>query len=439
MSTWVVVGGGATGLALARAGLDAGQRVLLLEQKHEIGGLTSSIDLQADDIPVGVDRFYHVILESDSQVLKLLDRVGMRERVRWASAPASIIANATRYPATNLIDMARLPALALPTRALIGLSIAFSLLLPGFIANRITAQRWLIATAGRNAYRNFWAPILRAKLGNQASRVSAAFLVSTFRRLVRARLSGAGDRFGVLPGGYAEVFCRIRQQIIDRGGELRTDAEVSAIAGVTGSGTGGRICITLANGEQLHCDDVFVTAPGPSASALLPQLTADEHHRLTSAPYLGVLCGVFLVRRPPTDSYITYLVDDIDLTGVIGMHALLPANLTGGAALIYLPRYCASDDDWFSLSDDQVRDRLLTELGRCLPDYQPDVLDWAISRAPHVVPLPLPHTCKPLPYRTSVPGVHVVSTAQNTSGTLNVETSLRQAAVAVANCQKGLE
>ena len=87
MSKWVVVGGGATGMALALAGLDVGQRVLLLEQKHEIGGLTSSIDLQADDIPVGVDRFYHVILESDSQVLKLLDRVGMRERVRWASAP----------------------------------------------------------------------------------------------------------------------------------------------------------------------------------------------------------------------------------------------------------------------------------------------------------------------------------------------------------------
>ena len=91
-----------------------------LSKSTRSGGLTSSIDLQADDIPVGVDRFYHVILESDSQVLKLLDRVGMRERVRWASAPASIIANATRYPATNLIDMARLPALALPTRALIG-------------------------------------------------------------------------------------------------------------------------------------------------------------------------------------------------------------------------------------------------------------------------------------------------------------------------------
>lgn len=74
---------------------------------------------------------------------------------------------------------------------------------------------------------------------------------------------------------------------------------------------------------------------------------------------------------------------------------------------------------------------MLSDLARCLPDYRPEVIDWAISRAPHVVPLPLPRAREPLPHQTSLPGVHVVSTAQNTSGTLNVETSLHQAEAAV--------
>lgn len=431
MSKWVIVGGGMTGMALALAASAAGQQILVLEGAAETGGLTGTMPMHVGDTEVTVDRFYHVILESDTHVLALLDQLGMRDEVRWSSAPASVVANGVSYPATSFTDMARLPALSLPSRMLIGLSIGLSLLLPRFLADRLTARRWLTLTAGPSAYRNFWAPILRAKLGNQACQVAASFLVFTFRRLVSARLSGAGDRFGVLPGGYAEVLRRMEQKITGCGGEVRTGATVVEIV-TTGQSAEGRIRITLADGTQIFCDEVFVTTPGPITSGMLPQLTADEHDRLTAAPHLGVICGVFLVRRPPNDSYITYLVDDADLTGVIGMHALLPADETGGAALLQLPRYCASDDEWFELSDEQIRDRLLAELARCLPDYRPEVIDWAISRAPHVVPLPLPRAREPLPHQTSLPGVHVVSTAQNTSGTLNVETSLRQAETAVA-------
>ena len=48
------------------------------------------------------------------------------------------------------------------------------------------------------------------------------------------------------------------------------------------------------------------------------------------------------------------------------------------------------------------------------------------------MPLPLPGAGKPLAYQTSVPGIHVVSTAQNTTGTLNVEGSLAMANEAMA-------
>ncbi|MEL4505631.1 FAD-dependent oxidoreductase [Luteococcus sp. H138] len=417
---WIVIGGGATGAALALAGCRASHRVTLVDRFPALGGLTATERFTVNGSSFDVDRFYHVILESDERVLALLDELGLKDSVRWTSAPAEIIAGGTRYPASSLVDMAKLPMLKFADRARIGASIAASLALPMRLANRMTAVSWLGRTAGRSALDAFWWPILRAKLGTQADQVSATFMVSTFRRLVQARLKGAGDRFGVLPHGYGPVFAAMQQRVQELGGEIRTGVGVAAIESLPEGG----LRVALDDGNSLQADRVFVTTPGPVTSTLLPQLTDAERSQLTSAPYLGVVCGSFLLESPPNDCYITYLVDDVELTGVIGMHALLPAEQTGGASLVYLPHYCAPNDEWFNLSDDQVRERMLAGLRKAFPDFEPRILASSINRAPHVVPLPVPGASAPMPFQTSIPGVHVVGTVQNTTGTLNVEASL---------------
>lgn len=423
LGSLIIVGGGAVGTSLAWRASQKGAKVTVVDEAPDLGGLTRMQNLDVDGQQVEVDRFYHVVLESDTRVKGLLDELGMADGVRWTAAPAAIVAQGRQYPATSLVDMAMLPALKATDRARIGASIAASLALPLRLANRMTSASWIRRAAGQSAYDSFWLPILRAKLGTQADRVSASFLVSTFRRLVQARLQGAGDKFGVLPHGYGPVFEQLRQRVQDAGGEFRSGVRVERIETRPAS-EGARVRVHLSDGTALDADDVVVTTPAPIVEKLVPQLTDAERAQLSQSPYLGVVCGTFLLATPPNDSYITYLVDDVDLTGVIGMHALLPAEFTGGASLVYLPHYCGSDDEWFGLGDDEVRERMLAGLKQAFPDFEPDVRAWAINRAPFVVPLPVPHAGSPLPFATSVPGVHVVGTAQNTTGTLNVEQSL---------------
>lgn len=417
---WIVVGGGATGAAIALRGAQAGHRVTLVDRQPTAGGLTATETLDVNGTPVEVDRFYHVVLEGDGRVRALLDELGLADTVRWTSAPAEIVAGQKRYPATSIVQMAMLPMLKLADRARIGASVAASLALPMKIANRTTSARWLRSTAGKSAMEAFWTPILRAKLGTQADRVSATFVVSTFRRLVKAMLDQKGNRFGVLPTGYSPVFAAMLGRVTELGGEVRTGTGATRVEELDEGG----VRVTLDDGSTLDGDRVFLTTAGPITDRLVDGLTPAERRQLTSAPYLGVVCGTFLVETPPNDCYITYLVDDVQLTGVIGMHALLPAELTGGASLVYLPHYCAPDDEWFELSDDEVRERMLDGLRKAFGDYQPVVVASSINRAKHVVPLPVPGAGEPLPFATLVPGVHVVSTAQNTTGTLNVEGSL---------------
>lgn len=417
---WIIVGGGATGAAIALQGSRRGHHVTLVDRAPTAGGLTSTETFTVNGETFDVDRFYHVILEGDERVLALLDELGLKDTIRWTSAPAEIVAGQKRYPATSIIQMATLPMLKTVDRARIGASVAASLTLPMKLANRTTSAKWLRSTAGASAMEAFWTPILRAKLGTQADQVSATFVVSTFRRLVKAMLDQKGNRFGVLPTGYAPVFAAMLQRVEELGGEVRTGAGASRVESLPEGG----VRVTLEDGAVLEGDRVFVTTAGPIADRMIVGLSAAERRQLVDAPYLGVVCGSFLVETPPNDCYITYLVDDVQLTGVIGMHALLPAEKTGGASLVYLPHYCAPDDEWFSLTDDEVREKMLAGLVEAFGDYEPTVVASSINRAPYVVPLPVPGAGKPLPFTTSVRGVHVVGTAQNTTGTLNVEGSL---------------
>lgn len=424
---WIIVGGGAMGAYIGLQGTAQGHSVTLLEERPDMGGLTRADTFDVNGTAVTVDSFYHVILESDERLRTLLSDLGLEGTVRWTSAPAEIVSAGLGYPASSIGQMATLPVLKLSDRARIGASIAVSLALPMKLANRITAVRWLGAIAGQSALKAFWWPMLRAKLGTQADQVASSFMVSTFRRLIQARLKGAGDRFGVLPGGYKPVFDAMAHRFIERGGEIHTGQAVTSVESQESADGGPEVTVTLADGSALTADRVFVTAPGPAAAKIVPQLTTVEQRQLTNAPYLGVVCATLLLDQAPNDSYITYLVDDVGLTGVIGMHALLPPQSTGGAYLVYLPHYCAVDDSWFDDSDEVLTDRFLTALGGCFPHKTFTVLASKINRARYVVPLPLPNATPPLPFTTSIPGVHVVSAAQNTTGTLNVEATLTMA------------
>lgn len=414
------------GLVCAVALADRGHTVTLLESAADVGGLTASQTLTTPRGEVACDRYYHVVLETDRRVKRLFDLLGLADSIRWTSAPATVASGGIQYPATGMIDMARLPALSFGDRVRVGASIAASIALPMDVARGVTAHRWLGRVAGDTVMSNFWEPILRAKLGTRAPEVSAAFLVSTFRRLVSARLHGGGDRFGVVPHGYAPVLQALRDRVAGAGIRVRTEASVSQV--VASEGT---LRVELDEGGSLECDRVLLTTPGPVTNRLVPQLLSWERKRLTAAPYLGVICAALLLTKPPNDAYITYVVDDLGITGVIGTHALVDPATTRDYSLVYVPRYCAPDDPWFEEPEEVLLGRLVDAAKKALPGAPFEVVSGTVSKARYVMPVPTPRAPEPLPYRKSVPGLYVASAAQNFSGTLNVEGTLAMAAQAL--------
>jgi protoporphyrinogen oxidase len=413
MSRWAVVGGGMMGAVAARRLGAAGADVVLYEAAPSLGGLTSAWSLTDD---VVWDRFYHVILGTDRRVLALLDELGDCP-VEWGVSAAACYAEGRALPASSALELIRLPFLG----PLAKLRIALTVLRAGLTASgdrfdRVTSARWLRRWSGRQATERLWLPLLRAKLGRSAERASAVFIWSTIRRLVSARLEGrAADRFGFVRGGYATVLGALAERLRADGVEVRVGTPVDSVL------SAGDQLEVRAAGERRSFDRVLVTAAGPLAARLCPQLGHDEQERLTAVEYLGVICPSVLLRRPVTGAYITYVTDPKPFTAVIEMTALVPP--LGGHHLVYLPRYTAPDDPAFTASDEEIRAAFLPAFLEMYGVSAEDVVAFKVAKARHVMPVPTPGYTAP-PVRTSVPGLFTLGSAQITVGTLNVEQTL---------------
>ena len=192
--------------------------------------------------------------------------------------------------------------------------------------------------------------------------------------------------------------------------------------------------VGFANGEVEHLDRVVLTVPAPVVADLCPQLAAEEKQRARSVEYQGIICASVLLRKSLAGFYVTNITDAwVPFTGVIEMSALVNREQFGGKALVYLPKYVPSRDPAFDLSDEELKASFISALLRMYPHLEVgDVMSFQVSRVRQVFALPTLGYSERVPtLNTSVPGVHVVNSAQILNGTLNVNETIQLAEKAI--------
>jgi protoporphyrinogen oxidase len=426
---WAVVGGGMLGLTLALRLVERGHAVTIFEGAEQLGGLASAWTL--DDVTW--DRHYHVTLGSDSELLSVLGTLGLDDELEWGQTRTGCYTNGTLYSVSNVAELLRFPPLSLVDKLRLGLTLAYGSKVTNWRRlEQQSVEQWLTKWSGARAFRTFWLPLLRSKLGDNYRITSAAFIWATIRRLTAARNAGMSEeRFGYVSGGYARVLSRFAEVLGARGVKFELGARVRRVAASPDGGVG----VALDGDVEHHFDRVAVTTASPIATRLIDGLSDDERHRHEQIVYQGIVCASLLLRRPLADYYITNITDDdMPFTAVIEMSTLVDADRhLGGHTLVYLPRYTMPSDEITDASDDEVRDRFLTALQRMYPAFSPDdVLAFRVSRVRYVFPIPtIGYSHRLPPVSTSVPGVYAVNSAHIVNGTLNVNETVQLANRAV--------
>ena len=418
-----VVGAGVLGMSMAERLARGGHDVTLFEASDVLGGLASPWELG----DVTWDRHYHVTLLSDARTRAMYEAAGIPDdRIEWVETKTGYYGTDRRLRSvSNALEFLQLPGLSLIDKGRLGCTILWgSRIRDGEKMERQGVEAWLRRWSGDSAFETFWKPLLRAKLGDNYTRASSAFIWATIQRLYAARRSGLKkEMFGYVRGGYAAVCDAFRDTLDQAGVRVLLSTPIGTITRAEGGG----LDVMEAGGTTEHFDKVVVTTAAPLAAQLCTDLLEGERRRLDAVEYVGIVCVSLLLDQELADYYLTYITDPATpFTAVVEMTAFIDPSEVGGHSLVYLPKYTTPDDPLFTMTDDEILSEFLPFLEQMYPHFSRDqIVTERISRVPKVFALPTLRYSETQPsIATSVPGLYLAGSANLPFATLNVNDTL---------------
>lgn len=421
---WGIIGGGIMGMTLAHRLSQSGHQVSLFEAAPNLGGLTTPWKMN----DVEWDKFYHVILLSDSWTRQMLKEIGLEDKIEWVETKTGFYMNGKLYSMSNTIEFLKFPALNLVDKFRLGLTIfAASKIKNWKRLEKIPVTAWLKKWSGKKTFNKIWLPLLWAKLGESYERTSAVFIWATIQRLYGARKSGLKkEMFGYVPGGYKQIIEAYKEKLITKHIKIKTNCAAKEV----NISSNGKPVVYFADGAIEEFDEVIVTLPSRIAAGLCKGLTEPEIKKLNNIEYLGVICVTVLLDQPVSHFYITNITDtSVPFTGVIEMSALVDKKYFNGQSLVYLPKYLSPDDAMFNNSDDEIRNYFIENFKKMYPEIRDKNIQFAgVARAKHVITVAKLNYSETLPdIKSSMPCVSIINTSYIKDGTLNVNETIRVA------------
>ena len=400
--TVAVIGGGISGLSSAFRLGQLGHRVTLFESEDFLGGLGTTFPYRGGHL----ERFYHCILPDDDALVRLIRDVGMESDLLWRETSMGFMVKRRIYSMNTPMDLLRFSPLPIMDRirmGWMGLRARQMGVQPGL--DDIPIERWIRSLAGDKAFEIVWKPMLEAKMGDSYPALPALWLSSRMNR----EKSSAQERKGCLKRGYRSLIDTIEARLREQGADIRFKTRVEAI-----ERDGERMALRLDGGERMVFDRVVSTTPLIHFQAMTKSLGLDPALANLKLDYQGVVCAVFLLRKPLSSYYWMPLVDSgAHAQGVVEMSNLVPLDRSNGLYVTYLLNYTHRSSALFNQPDEQILAGYRKDLADLFPDAGRTIVDEFLFRAPFVEPIWSVGYRKVCPPTSVIPGrLYLASTAQ---------------------------
>lgn len=358
-----IVGGGILGLATAYRLASAGHRVDVYERSEDLGGLVGTFDFDGHQ----VDRFYHVVLPTDSRVRDLSAELGIGDDgFRFRHTRVGFFSGAGTCSMSSALELARFPVLRPADRVRLALMVARARRAGDQeLLDRTELRGWLRELGGEGVYGSLWQPLLDSKFAGRYDDLPATYIHSRMRRMSGTRDRRGREVMGWMIGGYPRLIEALRRRVVALSGAVHPGTQVDRIAVEDGAVTG-----VVVGGELRPADVVISTLLPPAADRLLPDEVV-AHTGPDRNRYLGVVCLVVRTDAPVSPYHTLSILDrSVPLTTVVETTHVVDPEAVGGS-ILYVARYVdPSDADLSRPAEDLERDylaaatRVLPELGR---------------------------------------------------------------------------
>ena len=188
MKKVAIIGGGYTGLVTAYRLAKKGIQTTIYERGTELGGLV--VGFEIDGVPL--ERAYHFLYTTDSEILSLSEELGIRENISFYNSSVSLYYNDKLYPFMTPVDLLRFKEISFISRIRNGLAMLYlSYVRNWFPLTQITAYEWLLKYTGEDSMRVIWEPLLKGKFDTYYDKIAMSWLWARIR--IRARSKDKGD------------------------------------------------------------------------------------------------------------------------------------------------------------------------------------------------------------------------------------------------------
>lgn len=367
----VIIGSGLAGLS-AGYRLCKSDEVIIFEKDPDIGGMSASYSIENEGKKYFIEKYYHHIFRSDSELLALIKELGLEKQMLWLKGKNAYFVDGKNYPMNTPVEILHFSPLSILDLAKLGmLVLRIKLIKDTAPYDRIKAKEWILDTAGKSVYENFFAPLMKSKFGDNAENVSAAWVIGRVK--IRSDRGAEGEKLGYMRGGFNSLIEALAGEITANGGEIRTDREVTEIVIKANAVQGVKV-----NGDFIPCDAVISTAEPAVLDAITGGKLGDLHETLKSIRYQGTACALIGLDRSLMEdgNYWLNIKADVPFGAVIEHTNFLPFD-DYGENLVYVTSYFQDrKSPLWTQKDTDVIDSYLKGLEKMFPKLSRKDVRW---------------------------------------------------------------
>ena len=354
---------------------------------------------------LSIERFYHFVCKTDYATFRLLEELGMADKMRWHSTSMGIFTNGRLHRWGNPVAMLKFPEISILSRLRYGLFALVSTRRDKWDAiERETAQSWITRWCGREVYERLWAPLFALKFHEHAENISAAWIWTRVKRIGRSRRSMMQEELGYIEGGSQTLVDALVHQIEQMGGTIRLRCPAQRVVVENGRAIGVQTPSRFVAGTH-----IISTVPTPLVPDLVPDLPEELSAIYRSIVNIGACCLVFKLKRSVSPHFwVNVCEDDIAIPGFVEFSNLRPLNGT----VVYIPYYMPVTHTKFGWSDQQLLDEAFGYLRRVNPKLtREDVASSHVARLRYAQPICEPGFAAKIPrVQTPIAGLQIADT-----------------------------
>ncbi len=406
MEKIAIIGCGISGMTLAKNLRAAGFDVDIYEKETEPGGIARGF--KADGWTDSVEFFYHHWFKSDSDLLALLSDLGLRDKVIYRTPKTVMYHKGKFYPFDTIPAAIAYPGLGYGIHKIrFGLAGVYLKLTGNWQAmEQVTAVEWMKKYAGEFAYKAMWEPMLVGKFGEYAEQVNMAWFW--------ARIYSRSTSLGTFDGGMQSMFDAIAVYLRDKGVRLNFHTEVRSVS----QNGNGSWALETSDGRKDGYDRVIVTTSPQSMLTLCPSLPEDYAGQLRALKHLGAVVLCVRLKQPLSpQGYYWYNLpksEGYPFLALVEHTNFVPKERYNGETIVYAGDYLPRGHEYFSLSTEDLLDRLIPGFRKINPNFdKSQIIGASKFAADYAQPVPFVNHSKSIPaMQTPLKGLYLISMSQ---------------------------